>query len=203
MLQDDVWSYCSSLELLVPGARVVVAVSGGSDSVALLRLLCSLRESYRLDLVCAHFNHQLRGAESDADEAFVRDLAGSLEVPCETRIRGRRGVRGGTSSQPRRGGAGAAASLSSHDGAHDRSSVHCNGSHPRRPGGDGPVPTVQGDRPPGDGGHRTTDRDVHPSLACSVKGTASGAGCRHRVLRGGKTLPTPMTGMRGTSSVRG
>ncbi|RIE09400.1 tRNA lysidine(34) synthetase TilS [Candidatus Cryosericum odellii] len=84
MLQDDVWSYCTSLELLVPGTRVVVAVSGGSDSVALLRLLCSLRESCHLDVVCAHFNHQLRGAESDADEAFVRGLAGSLNVPCET-----------------------------------------------------------------------------------------------------------------------
>jgi len=84
MLQDDVWSYCTSLELLVPGTRVVVAVSGGSDSVALLRLLCLLRESYHLDVVCAHFNHQLRGAESDADEAFVRELAGSLDVSCET-----------------------------------------------------------------------------------------------------------------------
>ena len=84
MLQDDVWSYCTSLELLVPGTRVVVAVSGGSDSVALLRLLCSLRESCHLDVVCAHFNHQLRGAESDADEAFVRELAGSLDVSCET-----------------------------------------------------------------------------------------------------------------------
>jgi len=84
MLQDDVWSYCSSLNLLTPGTRVVVAVSGGSDSVALLRLLCSLRESRHLDVVCAHFNHQLRGAESDADEAFVRELARSLDVPCET-----------------------------------------------------------------------------------------------------------------------
>jgi tRNA(Ile)-lysidine synthase len=84
MLQDDVWSYCSSLELLAPGTRVVVAVSGGSDSVALLRLLCSLRETCHLDVICAHFNHQLRGAESDADEAFVRELAGSLDVPCET-----------------------------------------------------------------------------------------------------------------------
>jgi len=83
MLQNDVWSYCSSHELLVPGTRVVVAVSGGSDSVALLRLLCSLRESFHLDLICAHFNHQLRGAESDADEAFVLGLAGSLAVPCE------------------------------------------------------------------------------------------------------------------------
>lgn len=84
MLQDDVWSYCSSLELLTAGSRVVVAVSGGSDSVALLRLFCLLRERYHLDVVCAHFNHQLRGAESDADEAFVRELAGSLDVPCET-----------------------------------------------------------------------------------------------------------------------
>jgi len=84
MLQNDVWSYCTSLELLVPDTRVVVAVSGGSDSVALLRLLCLLRESCHLDVVCAHFNHQLRGAESDADEVFVRELAGSLGVPCET-----------------------------------------------------------------------------------------------------------------------
>jgi tRNA(Ile)-lysidine synthase len=84
MLQDDVWSYCSSHELLAPGTRVIVAVSGGSDSVALLRLLCLLRDTCHLDVVCAHFNHQLRGAESDADEAFVRELAGSLDVPCET-----------------------------------------------------------------------------------------------------------------------
>ena len=84
MLQDDIWSYCSSHELLVPGARVVVAVSGGSDSVALLRLLCSLRETHHLDVVCAHFNHQLRGAESDADEVFVGELARELDVPCET-----------------------------------------------------------------------------------------------------------------------
>ena len=84
MLQDDVWSYCTSLELLAPGARVVVAVSGGSDSIALLRLFCLLRESCHLDVVCAHFNHQLRGVESDADEAFVRELAGSLDVSCET-----------------------------------------------------------------------------------------------------------------------
>jgi len=84
LLQDDVWAYCSAHGLLVPGSRVVVAVSGGSDSVALLRLLSLVREAYRLELVCAHFNHQLRGAESDADQAFVQALAGSLSIACET-----------------------------------------------------------------------------------------------------------------------
>jgi len=83
MLQDDVWSYCSAQELLTPGSRVVVAVSGGSDSVALLRLLCLLKDTHRLELVCAHFNHRLRGEASDVDEAFVRELAASLTVPFE------------------------------------------------------------------------------------------------------------------------
>src|SRR5205809_175378 len=54
---------------------MVVAVSGGPDSVALLRALLVLRRS---PLVVAHLNHQLRGGESDADEAFVHDLHGSL-----------------------------------------------------------------------------------------------------------------------------
>jgi tRNA(Ile)-lysidine synthase len=83
MLQENVWSYCISHELLTPGSRVVVAVSGGSDSVALLRLLRLLRDAHGLELVCAHFNHRLRGAESDADEAFVQELATSLHVPFE------------------------------------------------------------------------------------------------------------------------
>jgi tRNA(Ile)-lysidine synthase len=70
-----------------PGA-VVVAVSGGPDSVALLRALVALRPDD--DLVIAHVNHQLRGAESDADEQSVRDLharfvpagAGKLVLRC-------------------------------------------------------------------------------------------------------------------------
>ena len=83
MLHEDVWSYCSSRELLAPGSRVVVAVSGGSDSVALLRLLYLLKDAHHLELVCAHFNHRLRAAASDADEAFVQALAASLDVPFE------------------------------------------------------------------------------------------------------------------------
>lgn len=55
----------------------VVAVSGGADSVALLR---ALLDGGRSGLTVAHVNHHLRGAESDADEAFVGHLAGSLGV---------------------------------------------------------------------------------------------------------------------------
>ena len=62
----------SSSRLGVESGRVIVAVSGGPDSVALLLALATLRHAG--DLVIAHVNHQLRGAESDADEEFVRDL---------------------------------------------------------------------------------------------------------------------------------
>ncbi|MBI1749307.1 MAG: tRNA lysidine(34) synthetase TilS [Acidobacteria bacterium] len=61
--------------MLRAGDRVGVAVSGGADSVALLLLLLELREKLGITLLVAHFNHQLRGAESDTDEAFVRELA--------------------------------------------------------------------------------------------------------------------------------
>lgn len=61
--------------MLHAGDRVAVAVSGGADSVALLRLLEELREGLGVTLCVAHFNHQLRGKESDADEKFVESLA--------------------------------------------------------------------------------------------------------------------------------
>lgn len=72
---------------------VVVGCSGGADSVGLLTALCQLRQSDensgqeppRGFLVAAHFNHALRGDESDGDEAFVRELAGQLEVRFATR----------------------------------------------------------------------------------------------------------------------
>jgi tRNA(Ile)-lysidine synthase len=57
------------------GDRMAVAVSGGADSVALLLLLLELRAELGIVLSVAHVNHELRGAESDDDEQFVRDLA--------------------------------------------------------------------------------------------------------------------------------
>ena len=61
--------------MVVPGDRVGVAVSGGADSVALLRLLESLRDALGISLLVVHFDHALRGAESDADAQFVAELA--------------------------------------------------------------------------------------------------------------------------------
>lgn len=66
--------------MLAPGDRVAVAVSGGADSVALLELLVDLREELGIRLMVLHCNHGLRGAEADADEQFVADLASRLEL---------------------------------------------------------------------------------------------------------------------------
>ncbi len=68
--------------MLAPGDRAGVAVSGGADSVALLRLLLGLRERLGITLVAVHFDHSLRGAESDADARFVEELADEHGVEC-------------------------------------------------------------------------------------------------------------------------
>jgi tRNA(Ile)-lysidine synthase len=62
-------------QLLQPGDRVGIAVSGGADSVALLRLLNALRPELGIVASVIHLNHKLRGDESDKDEAFVVELA--------------------------------------------------------------------------------------------------------------------------------
>ena len=61
--------------LLQKGDRVLVACSGGPDSVALFHLFFDLKDIYKLDLYLAHVNHSLRGRQSDADERFVREMA--------------------------------------------------------------------------------------------------------------------------------
>jgi len=62
---------------------VLVAVSGGADSVALLRGLAAIRVTGPGRLFGAHFNHHLRGAAADADQQFVVELCRSLSLPCE------------------------------------------------------------------------------------------------------------------------
>ena len=68
-------------DMLQEGDRVICAVSGGADSVALLFALYLLKEKLQIRLEAAHFNHHLRGEESDRDEAFVRDICDRWDIP--------------------------------------------------------------------------------------------------------------------------
>lgn len=74
-LEQRVFEAIRHSRMLSPGDRVAVAVSGGADSVALLRLLQNIHAELGVTLLVAHFNHCLRGAESDADAEFVATLA--------------------------------------------------------------------------------------------------------------------------------
>ena len=75
-------SYVEEHEMLSPGSGVVVAVSGGPDSIVMLDLLCRLEEELRITVHVAHLNHRLRGAESDGDADFVARLADDLGLIC-------------------------------------------------------------------------------------------------------------------------
>jgi tRNA(Ile)-lysidine synthase len=66
------------------GDKVIVAVSGGADSIALLHLFLQIRKQYQLELIVGHFNHKLRGEESDADEEFVKRMACHYNLTCIT-----------------------------------------------------------------------------------------------------------------------
>ncbi|MEO6307453.1 MAG: tRNA lysidine(34) synthetase TilS [Nitrospiraceae bacterium] len=68
-------------QLFAPGQHMLVAVSGGPDSVALLSLLHRLAPSWRLTLTVVHCNYGLRGAESDGDESFIRDFCQERQLP--------------------------------------------------------------------------------------------------------------------------
>ena len=77
-------------QLLKRSQKVLVAVSGGLDSMALLHLLYALSVKHRWKLTIAHFNHQLRGRSSNADEQLVRKMAAALKLPI---VAGRANVR--------------------------------------------------------------------------------------------------------------
>ncbi|MCK4863249.1 MAG: tRNA lysidine(34) synthetase TilS [Dehalococcoidales bacterium] len=68
-------------DLVTGQQKLLVAVSGGPDSVCLLHILWKLQKELEIELYVAHLNHQLRGAESDTDAACVADLAHRLGIP--------------------------------------------------------------------------------------------------------------------------
>ncbi len=95
-LPEWVLAYARREHLFSPGDRVLVAVSGGPDSVALVHLLQRLAPELDLSLGVAHYDHGLRGAESRGDAEFVAVLTHRLNLPChqgrgEVRAAARRG----------------------------------------------------------------------------------------------------------------
>lgn len=77
---DKVSQTIRKYDMIPHGSRVLVALSGGSDSVTLLHVLLSLKESLSIEIEAAHVNHCLRGEEADSDEQFVSDLCGKYGV---------------------------------------------------------------------------------------------------------------------------
>ena len=76
-----VLAWCEQAGLFAQGQRVAAAVSGGADSMALLRILLALAGRLGVEVSACHVNHKLRGAAADADEAFVRAACARLGVP--------------------------------------------------------------------------------------------------------------------------
>ena len=79
-----VMEYMEVHRMAEPGDGILAAVSGGADSVCLLRILSELSGEYGFRLSAFHLNHGLRGTEAERDEQYVKELCGKLEIPLVT-----------------------------------------------------------------------------------------------------------------------
>ncbi len=81
MLIEKAENAIKQYNMISAGDTVCTALSGGADSTALLLALSELSEKLSFGLTVVHINHMLRGAESDRDELFCRELCKRLNVP--------------------------------------------------------------------------------------------------------------------------
>ena len=80
-LEKTVTATVAEYAMLPRGCTVIVGVSGGADSMALLHWLCTHAKDYGIQVVAAHLHHGLRGAQADGDAAFVRDYCDERGIP--------------------------------------------------------------------------------------------------------------------------
>ena len=77
---DKVVNYIKENELIQQGDQILVALSGGPDSVCLLHILYELKDKFNLNLGAIHINHMLRGEESEKDEKYIVKLCDELGI---------------------------------------------------------------------------------------------------------------------------
>ncbi len=80
-LEERVLTHIRTHNLIQPGQKILVAVSGGPDSVCLLHILFKLQKELHISLHVAHLDHALRGTEAEGDARYVANLAQNLGVP--------------------------------------------------------------------------------------------------------------------------
>src|SRR3989339_363625 len=81
MIKNEFIETIKEFKMLRPNDKVVVGVSGGADSIALMHLLHDIKNEFNLSLHIAHLNHMLRRGEAEVDMRFVQGLAHNLKLP--------------------------------------------------------------------------------------------------------------------------
>lgn len=84
-MQKKVQDAIEKFHMFPQGAKIIVGLSGGADSVALLYLLCCLRQEHDWELTAVHIHHGLRGADADKDQQFAEAFCQKLGIPCVVR----------------------------------------------------------------------------------------------------------------------
>ena len=83
MFLEKVQKTIEKYHMIEKGDSIIVGVSGGADSVALLMVLCSLQKEYQINIEAVHIHHGLRGEEADRDALFVKQLCEKWSIPCD------------------------------------------------------------------------------------------------------------------------
>lgn len=81
-MKNKVIAYINEKQLIHKGDRVLVALSGGPDSVCMLNILMDIRKEYNMEVGAAHINHMVRGEEADGDQEYVKTLCEKFNIPC-------------------------------------------------------------------------------------------------------------------------